>query len=184
MTSPVDFISGPSTASSPGKRAKGSTGFFTATSAGSGGSDGARSASRAPAMMRAASRASGSPTAFDTNGTVREARGLASSTYSTSFLTAYCTFKSPRTPSARPSRALQRLGVRARGDALRLPQLELRDQRAETRPVLGEVEPVPWRAPQRHARVVQRARELERRLAAELHDHAHRLLGLDHVEHV
>ena len=47
---------------------------------GSGVSAGAMSASRSPAMTRAASRASGMPIALLTNGTVREARGLASST--------------------------------------------------------------------------------------------------------
>ena len=35
---------------------------------------------RSPSMMRHASFASGTPTAFETKGTVREARGLASIT--------------------------------------------------------------------------------------------------------
>ena len=80
MTSPVDFISGPSSASSPGKRANGSTGFLTLTSVGSGTVRDAQLGERPPDITRAASRASGSPIALLTNGTVREARGLASST--------------------------------------------------------------------------------------------------------
>ena len=42
------------------------------------------SASRSPSISRQATLASGTPIAFDTNGTVREARGLASITYSSS----------------------------------------------------------------------------------------------------
>ncbi len=42
------------------------------------------SASRSPSISRQATFASGTPTAFETNGTVREARGLASITYSSS----------------------------------------------------------------------------------------------------
>jgi len=37
--------------------------------------------------------------ALETNGTVRDARGLASSTYSTPPASAYCTFSRPRTPT-------------------------------------------------------------------------------------
>ena len=55
-------------------------------------------------MMREATFASGTPVALLTKGVVRDARGFTSSTYTTSFLIAYCTFISPRTPSARPSR--------------------------------------------------------------------------------
>ncbi len=51
-------------------------------------------------MTRAASDASGTPIAFDTNGIVRLARGFTSSTYTTPFLIAYCTLISPTTPSA------------------------------------------------------------------------------------
>ena len=39
--------------------------------------------------------------ALDTNGTVRDARGFASSTYSTPAASAYCTLSSPRTPTPR-----------------------------------------------------------------------------------
>ncbi len=79
MTSPVDFISGPSMRSTPGKRAKGNTASFTATCL--------RfcrfnptSASPAPAITLAAILLTGTPVALATNGTVREARGFTSST--------------------------------------------------------------------------------------------------------
>ncbi len=55
---------------------------------------------RSPSMIRQASFASGRPTALDTNGTVRDARGLASITYSSPACTAYWTFSSPTTPIA------------------------------------------------------------------------------------
>ena len=42
------------------------------------------SASRSPSISRQAIFASGTPIALETNGTVREARGLASITYSSS----------------------------------------------------------------------------------------------------
>ena len=49
-------------------------------------------------MMRAAALEIGTPVALATNGTVREARGLASRTYSTSWARANWTFMRPRTP--------------------------------------------------------------------------------------
>ena len=55
----------------------------------------------APSMIRAAALASGTAVALETNGTVREARGLASSTYSVSSLRAYWTLSRPRTPTPR-----------------------------------------------------------------------------------
>jgi hypothetical protein len=78
MTSPVDFISGPSSASSPGKRANGSTGFLIETNVGVGAFVTPSSPSVLPTAASAARRASGQPIALATNGTVREARGLAS----------------------------------------------------------------------------------------------------------
>jgi hypothetical protein len=95
ITSPVERISGPSTVSTvpPSKvrnRLKGITASLTATGAVSGTSPpspcaGSRpsvrsSATVAPSMTRAAALASAVPVALDTNGTVRDARGLASST--------------------------------------------------------------------------------------------------------
>ena len=81
MTSPVDFISGPSTESAPGNRPNGMTASLTQKRCGSRSSAGRSiSASLLPAMTRAATLASGTPVALLTNGTVRDARGLTSST--------------------------------------------------------------------------------------------------------
>ena len=81
MTSPVDRISGPSTASAPSKRSNGITASLTQTwSQASGSSGSRRSAMRSPSMIRHAIFASGTPIALETNGTVRDARGLASIT--------------------------------------------------------------------------------------------------------
>ena len=79
ITSPVDFISGPSTVSAPAKRANGSTASLTETwplcIEGS-----SIPESGSPSISRQAIFASGAPIAFETNGTVREARGFASIT--------------------------------------------------------------------------------------------------------
>src|SRR6478672_6020094 len=83
MTSPVERISGPSTASEPSKRSNGRTASLTDTWSERIGSAGrSRSARRSPSMIRHATLASGIPIAFETNGTVRDARGLASMTKS------------------------------------------------------------------------------------------------------
>ena len=84
MTSPVDFISGPSSASARGKRPNGSTASLTETWLGALGISSFMSARRSPSISRQAILASGTPIALETNGTVREARGLASITYSSS----------------------------------------------------------------------------------------------------
>ena len=63
--------------------------------------------------------------------------------------------------------------ARAGGDAaLRLAQLEPVEQLLEAVAVLGEVDGVGRGAEDRHVGLLQRLGELERRLAAELHDHA------------
>ena len=100
ITSPVERISGPSRESAPANRSNGSTTSLTHTwpllvSAGR-----SRSARRSPSSTRQASLATGSPIALETNGTVREARGLASITYRPSSWIANCTLSSPTTPSA------------------------------------------------------------------------------------
>ena len=105
MTSPVERISGPSTVSTPGKRAKGNTASFTAMWSEEG--PGRRNwASFSPAMTLAAMAATGAPMALATKGTVRDARGLTSSTkmrgsgeWGSSM--ANWTFISPRTFRAR-----------------------------------------------------------------------------------
>jgi hypothetical protein len=58
-------------------------------------------ASFSPAATRAATLANGTPVALATNGTVRDARGLTSSTYRSSPISANCTFMRPMTPSSR-----------------------------------------------------------------------------------
>ena len=63
-------------------------------------------------------------------------------------------------------------------------QAELGEQVAEALAVLREVDGRRAGAEDRHAVLDQPARELERRLPAELHDHADRLLALDDLEHV
>ena len=95
MTSPVERISGPSsvstlTPSTVRKRLNGITASLTATGALAGWSAPSptagsmpsprRSAIVAPSMIRAAALASGVAVALDTNGTVLDARGLASRT--------------------------------------------------------------------------------------------------------
>ena len=79
ITSPVERISGPSTVSTPGNRANGNTASLTAVWA-SLRVFSLNDASVSPAMMREAMPATGSPITLATNGTVREARGLTSST--------------------------------------------------------------------------------------------------------
>ena len=81
MTSPVERISGPSSASAPSKRSNGSTASLTETwSSGASSGGRPRSASFSPSIRRQAIFASGTPIALETNGTVRDARGLASMT--------------------------------------------------------------------------------------------------------
>ena len=104
ITSPVDFISGPRIVSTPGNRTNGNTGLFTKTPATSMSLVKPSSASVRPAITLRAIFASGTPDAFERYGTVREARGFTSSTYTMSSLMAYCTFINPTTLSARATR--------------------------------------------------------------------------------
>ena len=80
MTSPVERISGPSSESEPAKRSNGITASLTATWSPHGSSGRSSAASFSPSITRQASLANGCPVALDTNGTVRDARGLASIT--------------------------------------------------------------------------------------------------------
>ena len=80
MASPVDFISGPRTVSTPGNLMNGSTASLTALCGVATSSVKPSSFRVLPAMTRAASLASGTPVALLTNGMVREARGLTSRT--------------------------------------------------------------------------------------------------------
>ena len=67
-----------------------------------------------------------------------------------------------------------RLGeIRGRGVG-GLPQAEPLDDQAEPLAVLGQVDALGAGADDRHARRLQRPRQVQRRLAAELDDHPHR----------
>ncbi len=77
MTSPVERISGPRMVSTSSNFTNGKTDSLTATWVGVF-STTPSSASVRPVITRAAILASGTPIALDTNGTVREARGLTS----------------------------------------------------------------------------------------------------------
>ena len=72
----------------------------------------------------------------------------------------------------------------ARGAVGRLQELQPVQQLLEALAVLGHVDHVGRRADDRHAVALEVARELERRLAAVLHDHAPRLLDVHDLEHV
>src|SRR5262245_11672245 len=100
MTSPVDFISGPRIVSTPGNLAKGNTGDFTKKFFTGSSSANSKSANLFPVINRAATLAKGTPVALLTNGTVREARGFTSNTYTISTLIAHDTFIKPTTLSA------------------------------------------------------------------------------------
>ena len=80
MTSPVDFISGPRSVSTPGKRLKGKTDSLTAICSISTSWVKPSSSRVFPTITLAASLARGTPVALQTKGTVREARGLTSRT--------------------------------------------------------------------------------------------------------
>ena len=80
MTSPVDFISGDRRGSAPGNFTNGKTGAFTNWRVTSRSFVSPRSRRRLPSISLVAIFASGTPVALAMNGTVREARGLTSST--------------------------------------------------------------------------------------------------------
>ncbi len=80
ITSPVDFISGPRIVSTPRNLMNGNTASLTEKYGGTTSPAMPCAASVCPTMQRAAILASGRPVAFDTNGTVRDARGFTSST--------------------------------------------------------------------------------------------------------
>src|SRR3990172_1494668 len=104
ITSPVLFISGPRIASTPGSFWNGNTGAFTATWE-IAASPWRPSCLRVfPSITFVATFASGTPIAFETYGTVRLARGFASSTYTAPSFTASWRFTRPRTPRARQIR--------------------------------------------------------------------------------
>ncbi len=294
IASPVDRISGPSSGSTSGSLLKGNTDSFTATPPTGISSGSPKSASFSPTISRAAMRASCTPVALLTKGTVRDARGFTSITYTCPSNTAYCTLIRPITPSASAKRRVcsritsicrsrqpvrredagavarvdaglldvlhhpadhhclavaQRVHVGLEGvfqeavdqhrpvvrdgdgaaevvaqarlvvhdlhpppakdvggteedgvaDALRdgrrlvgadrqsvgrLGDAQLAGERLEALAVFRAVDGLHRGADDRHAQLRQRLRQLERRLPAELDDHAHRLLEADDLDYV
>jgi hypothetical protein len=81
-------------------------------------------------------------------------------------------------------RLLQRLGLGARGGVGRLAQAEFLQQLLEALAVLGGVDHVGRGADDGHAFGLQAQRQLQRRLAAVLHDHAGGLFLVDDLQHV
>ena len=59
-----------------------------------------------PSATRTASSTIGTPVTFERKGTVRDARGLTSMTYTPSSRTMNCAFTSPCAPSARATRSI------------------------------------------------------------------------------
>ena len=78
ITSPVERISGPRIVSVPGNFLNGNTASLTAMWLSLGSSVKPKDSKVSPAITKEASFANGTPVALETNGTVREARGLAS----------------------------------------------------------------------------------------------------------
>ncbi len=72
----------------------------------------------------------------------------------------------------------------SRGAVGRLPELQLDEHFLETLAVFRTIDHVRIGTDDRHAVGVEILRELQRRLAAVLHDHAERLLDRDDFEHV
>ena len=97
----------------------GKTGALTNTAGTAGSSVKPISSSVFPTMSCDASATSGTPTALAMNGTVRDARGLTSSTNTSPRRTANCTFISPTTPRRTASRsAMSRMVSRFAGETL------------------------------------------------------------------
>ena len=76
------------------------------------------------------------------------------------------------------------LGRRLGDPPLRAADAERVDERAEALAVLGEIDRLEGRPEHAEAGLLDRARKLERRLAAELDHDADRLLALEHREHL
>src|SRR5487761_1439849 len=98
IASPVDFISGPRYESTAGSLFIEKTGALTATRSRAGTSpvDQPMSASFSPSITRVASLTIGTPVTLERKGTVRDERGLTSSTYTCPRCTTYCTLTIPR----------------------------------------------------------------------------------------
>ena len=100
IASPVDFISGPRSAAS-GKRSAGKIASFAHARVGFAVAGSFRSAIFSPSISRQARSMIGMPVALAMNGTVREARGLASITHSSPSFSASWRLNRPRTSRPR-----------------------------------------------------------------------------------
>ena len=90
-----------------------------------------------------------------------------------------------RAPDIRFARRLSSAFVDARRRAVRrLRESELARDLLEAPSILGDVDRVGRRAENLHARRLELPRQLERRLPAELHDHAFGLFALNDLQHV
>ena len=67
---------------------------------------------------------------------------------------------------------------------IRRLETRLGQQLAKAQAILGEVDALERRAQDRHTLLQESLGETQRRLAAELHDDANRLLARDHLEHI
>src|ERR1044072_1073030 len=76
------------------------------------------------------------------------------------------------------------LVTRRRHAVFRLRYSQLREQRAESFAIFGEINRVSRRYNNRHAGFVQTHRKIQRRLSAKLDDHSFRFLDVDDVHHV
>ena len=70
-----------------------------------------------------------------------------------------------------------------RGAIRRRRNLQIVEQLAEELAIFGEIDVLRIGADDRHTEALQRQRQIQRRLSAELHDDAGRLLGVDDVHH-
>src|ERR1039458_217931 len=171
MTSPVERISGPRSVSTPSKRRKGNTGALMEKPRTGGSSVRPMPGRVSPRQRRAARRANGTPVAFATNGTVREARGFTSRTKSSPPRVAKGKVSGARVSQKRKAELaadLEALGHVARDTPRRRLQVHVTQQLAEPLTVLGAVDRVRRGAEDRDAGGFERLRELQRRLTPEL----------------
>src|SRR5258705_263556 len=153
MTSPVDFISGPSTASTFWNFTNGNTASFTAMCGAWKVSSASHGSSDSPSIARIAIFASGAPIAFDTNGIVRDARGLADELDQIGVVVDD-PHRAPAEHVRRPDehriadgdRDLPRFIERPRGRAGGLREPEIGDERIEPLAILGAIDRIRRRA--------------------------------------
>src|SRR3989442_823030 len=172
MTSPVDFISGPSTTSTPGNLMNGKTDSFTTMWSGSRASTLAMALTRWPSIP---------PVLYRLACVIAEVLVVVDDLRSAA---GKLVRRAPEHRIAERRRDTLGLVERACGRAGRLHQPQFVEESREALAVLGTVDGIGRGAQDRDARLLERDRQLQRRLAAELHDDAERPLLLDDVQHV